>query len=341
MNIRKLADYSELYRTLDRLMMLELIDTELCYKIGQAICARSEKGAAVVAAEYLRENYPDRTGCSPRNLRRMRDFYHAYENEPESAQLALQIGWTLNVIILEECNSAEERAWCLENTLRHSWKKVVLLDMIKEQAWLENPLDEQTASCYTEENNDAVSENGNDEKDPLYLSWEYLPQPNGRVRDEGLGEERRTDLTVSDRVGSHKPGGDRQSGLSAGTAQAGRAWDLLQRSRRAAAYQQRLREIRPADWNGQSQPEGYVPDLRRRLCQQNAPPDGLHGPPRRCRRPMVHQRFRGNLAGCAGGLPRAAERIGPKEVQQKWISRSFAERESMFSGNLNRMISLA
>nr|WP_325194745.1 hypothetical protein [uncultured Oscillibacter sp.] len=78
MNIRKPADYSELYRTLDRLMMLELIDTELCYKIGQAICARSEKGAAVVAAEYLRENYPDRTGCSPRNLRRMRDFYRAY-----------------------------------------------------------------------------------------------------------------------------------------------------------------------------------------------------------------------------------------------------------------------
>lgn len=189
MNIRKPADYSELYRTLDRLMMLELIDTELCYKIGQAICARSEKGAAVVAAEYLRENYPDRTGCSPRNLRRMRDFYRAYENEPGSAQLALQIGWTLNVIILEECNSAEERSWCLENTLRHSWKKAVLLGMIKEHAWLENSLDEQTDSCYTEENNDAVSENGNDEKDPLYLSRQYLPQPNGRYCDDGLGEE--------------------------------------------------------------------------------------------------------------------------------------------------------
>lgn len=159
MNIRKQADYSELYRTLDRLMKLDLTDTELCYKIGQAICGRSEKGAAVVTAEYLRERSPDRTGCSPRNLRRMRDFYRAYENEHESAQLALQIGWTLNVIILEECNAAEERAWCLENTLRNNWKKTVLLGMIKEQAWLENSLDEQTDSCYTEKNNDVVSVN--------------------------------------------------------------------------------------------------------------------------------------------------------------------------------------
>ena len=310
MNIRKQADYSELYRTLDRLMELGLTDTELCYKIGQAICVRSEKGAAVVAAEYLRERYPGKTGYSPRNLRRMRDFYRAYENEPESAQLALQIGWTLNVIILEECNLAEERAWCLENTLRHRWKKTVLLDMIKEHAWLEDTLDEQTDSCYTEKNNDAVSENGNDEKDPLYLSREYLPQPNGRVRDEGLGEESWTGLTISDCVGGYQPGRDRQSGLSAGTTQAGRAWDLMQRSRRAAAHQQRLRGIRPADWNGQSQPAGYVPDLRRRLCRQNAPSDGLHGPLRRCRRSVVHRRFRGNVAGCAGGMPRTAEIFG-------------------------------
>lgn len=244
MNIRKQVDYSTLYQTLDRLMELNLTDTELCYKIGQAICNRSEKGAAVVAVEYLRERYPNRTGRSPRNLRRMRDFYRAYENEPESVQLTLQIGWTLNVIILEECSSAEERAWHLGNTLRNSWKKAVLLDMIKGQAWLENHLGEQTDSCYTEEYNDAVSENGNNEKDPLYLSWEYLPQPNGRVRDEGLGEESRTGVTVSDCVGGYQSGGDRKPGLSAGTPQAGRAWDLLQQSRRTAAHQQRLRGIR-------------------------------------------------------------------------------------------------
>ena len=176
-NIRKQIDYSELYRTLDKLVKLGLTDTELCYKIGQAICVRSEKGTAVVGAEYLREHYPNRTGYSPRNLRRIRDFCHAYKNEPGSAQLALQIGWTLNVIILEGCNSAVERAWCLENTLRRSWKKAILLDMIKGQAWPKNSLDEQRDSCYTEENNDAVSENENDEKDPLICRGNICHSP--------------------------------------------------------------------------------------------------------------------------------------------------------------------
>ena len=39
------------------------------------------------------------------------------------------------------------------------------------------------------------------------------------------------------RIGGHQPGGDRQSGLSPGAAQAGGAWDLLRRPRGAAAHQ--------------------------------------------------------------------------------------------------------
>jgi hypothetical protein len=70
-NIRE-PDYSELCRTLDRLMELDLTDTELCHKIGQAICGHSPKDAAVVAEEYLWESSPDRMG--PRSVCRMRFF---------------------------------------------------------------------------------------------------------------------------------------------------------------------------------------------------------------------------------------------------------------------------
>lgn len=41
---------------------------------GRAVWRRTEKGAAVAAAAYLREQYPDIQGFSPRNLRRMCDF---------------------------------------------------------------------------------------------------------------------------------------------------------------------------------------------------------------------------------------------------------------------------
>ena len=41
----------------------------------------SEKGTAVMAAEFLQANFPDRTGFSPRNVRQIRDFYKTYEND--------------------------------------------------------------------------------------------------------------------------------------------------------------------------------------------------------------------------------------------------------------------
>ena len=319
MNVRKPIDYSAMYAALDELMQAELPQMNLYSEIGRLVSTRVEKGAAVAASEYLQTKHPDTAGFSPRNLRRMREFYNAYKDAPELLHLAAEIGWTQNVIILESNLATEDRAWYLRATRDFGWPKSELTKQICAAAHLEIALDCQGPVCYTESINIA-QENGNDE-DIVRMPWEYLPQPNGRVRDEGLGEESRTGVTVSDRVGSHQPGGDRQSGLSAGATQAGRAWDLLQRSCRTAAHQQRLRGIRSADWDGQSQPAGYVPDLRRRLCGQDAPPDGLHGPPRRCRRPVVHRRFRGNLAGCAGGLPRFAERIEDKELPKSLTKR--------------------
>lgn len=81
MNIRKPNDYS----ALDVLMGSDLTEMELYCGIGRAVCGRTEKGAAVMAAEYLQAKYPDRKGFSPRNLRRMRSFYLAYGKHPGPA----------------------------------------------------------------------------------------------------------------------------------------------------------------------------------------------------------------------------------------------------------------
>lgn len=77
------------------------MQVELYCAIGKAVNTRLEKGAAVAAAKYLAENYPDAHGISPRNVRRMWDFYRTYENHPALLPLALQIGWTQNVVIME------------------------------------------------------------------------------------------------------------------------------------------------------------------------------------------------------------------------------------------------
>ena len=305
MNIRKPTDYATMFTILDTLMAAQLPQMEMYCEIGRLVSGRVEKGAAVAASEYLQAAYPAAEGFSPRNLRRMRAFYAAYEASPEIMRLAMNLGWTQNVAILEGCGSSEERAWYIRAALRFGWKKTKLLESIKTQAWLHSSLDEQAVFCYTGEN-EVTRESESDEEDTLCVSWKYLPQPHGRVRDEGLGEESGAGVAVPYRVGGHQPGGDRQPSLSSGTAQAGGAWDLLRRPRGSAVHQCRLRKIRSPDWHGQRESAEYAPHLRRRLCRQAAPPDGLHRPPPRCCRPVVHGRFRGDLAGCVGGVPGVA-----------------------------------
>ena len=114
MNIRKNIDYSEMYETLDKLMAKQLPQMELHCEIGKAVCRRTEKGAAVMASEYLYKQYPDAKGFSPRSLRRMRDFYRTYENHPALLSRAMQLGWIQNVVIMEADLTMELREWYMK-----------------------------------------------------------------------------------------------------------------------------------------------------------------------------------------------------------------------------------
>ena len=281
MNIRKPTDYTTMFAALDTLMAAQLPQMELYREIGRVVSGRAEKGAAVAASEYLQAAYPAAEGFSPRNLRRMRAFYAAYEKTPEIMRLAMHLGWTRNVAILEGCGSSEERAWYIRAALRFGWKKAKLLAAIESQAWRNSSLDEQAISCYTGEK-EVTRESESDEEDTLCMSWKYLPQPHGRVRDEGLGEESGAGIAISYRIGGYQPGGDRQPGLSPGAAQAGGAWDILRRPRSSAAHQCRLRELRFADRHGQRESAEYALHLRRRFCRQDVPLDGPYRPPPRC-----------------------------------------------------------
>ena len=81
MNVRKPVDYGTMYQELTVILAQKLSQMDEIYAIGKTISQRPEKGAAVAAAEFLRANFPDRTGFSPRNVRQIRDFYKTYEND--------------------------------------------------------------------------------------------------------------------------------------------------------------------------------------------------------------------------------------------------------------------
>ncbi|MBM6695340.1 metallophosphoesterase [Pseudoflavonifractor capillosus] len=150
MNIRKNVDYSPMFDAMRVAMSSDIPQMNLYYELGRLICQRTEKGAAVAAAEYLQRNYPDVPGLSPRNLRRMRDFYRVYEENPELLDLAMEIGWTQNVVILEADLNTEEQRWYLCAARRRGWSKAELQKKIQSQAHREVYLDELDNRCYTE-----------------------------------------------------------------------------------------------------------------------------------------------------------------------------------------------
>ena len=238
------------------------------------------------------------------------NVWETLEVDGEETELFSQefVNWTQNVVIMETELTAENRRWYIKQAAAQNLSKSELLRMIEDSAHLESVLDEKVDVWYNDDN-DEISERTQYEEDPVYLSWQYLPQPHGRVCDEGLGKKGGTGIAISYRISGYQSGGDRQPSLSSGTAQAGRAWDLLRRPCRTAVDKSGLRRIRSPDRHGPGQPPGYVPHLRRRLCRQDVPPDGPHRSSRQCGGPMVHRGLRGDLAGCAGGLPRTFERI--------------------------------
>ena len=126
MNVRKPVDYSAMFAALSTLMAADLPQMALYCGIGRLVSNRSEKGAAVAAAEYLCAAYPDVSGFSPRNLHRMRKFYRAYESVPEVLAQAMTIGRTQNMVIPEVELTLQEQAWYIRAVQQFGWTKLEL-----------------------------------------------------------------------------------------------------------------------------------------------------------------------------------------------------------------------
>ena len=147
MNVRKLVDYGTMHQELTAILAHNLPQMDEIHVIGKAISQRPEKSAAVAAAEFLQTNFPDRTGFSPCNVRRMRDFYQTYENDQTLLRLAMKIGWTLNVVIMEAELTSVQRISCLQRAAAERLSKKKLLEIILNDAFAEKPIDEPDEIC--------------------------------------------------------------------------------------------------------------------------------------------------------------------------------------------------
>lgn len=160
MNIRKNIDYSKMYEELGKAMAADISQMELYCEIGKAVCQRKEKGAAVAAAAYLSRQYTDVQGFSPRNIRRMRDFYRTYQGQPALLSLAMELGWTQNVVILESGISTELREWYLKAAMQFGWSKVELTQKIADNAYETIALTICEADCSSAVEEETISHLG-------------------------------------------------------------------------------------------------------------------------------------------------------------------------------------
>lgn len=108
---------------------------ELYTLIGQLICEQGEKAYVVHLTQTLAERLPHARGFSPRNLRRMRDFYRTYESSPTLMKKAQSLGWTQNSVILECCETNEQRDFYICLAAEENLSKLALLKAIDSGAF--------------------------------------------------------------------------------------------------------------------------------------------------------------------------------------------------------------
>lgn len=100
-------------------------------EIGMCICEQGEKAYVMHLAQTLAEQFPLYKGFSPRNLRRMRDFYRTYENSPALMMRAQSLNWTQNTVILECCETDEQRAFYICLAAKQNLSKLALMKVIE------------------------------------------------------------------------------------------------------------------------------------------------------------------------------------------------------------------
>jgi predicted nuclease of restriction endonuclease-like (RecB) superfamily len=108
----------------------------LYWDIGRAILDRQEKegwGAKVIdrLSADLRREFPDMQGLSPRNLKYMRAFAAAWSDRQIVQQVAAQIPWFHNCVLLDKVKDSEARLWYARKAYEEGWSRNMLVLQIE------------------------------------------------------------------------------------------------------------------------------------------------------------------------------------------------------------------
>jgi predicted nuclease of restriction endonuclease-like (RecB) superfamily len=112
----------------------------LYWQIGQEILSRQQVqgwGAKIIEqlGKDLQKSFPTLKGFSPRNLKYMRAFAAAYPEEQFVQQLAAQIPWFHNCVLLDKVKNTKERIWYIQQAIGQGWSRNILVIQIESQLY--------------------------------------------------------------------------------------------------------------------------------------------------------------------------------------------------------------
>ncbi len=108
----------------------------LYWQMGRSILQRQGEegwGAKVVdrLSADLRSEFPEMKGFSSRNLKYMRAFAEAWEDDRFVQEVLAQITWYHNITLLSKLKDSVEREWYVRQTIENGWSRNVLVHQIE------------------------------------------------------------------------------------------------------------------------------------------------------------------------------------------------------------------
>lgn len=143
--IMQLSSYQEwlktlkqqIYRSQQRAVLAvnsELV--KLYWHIGSEILQRQKDegwGSKVIdqLSQDLCSEFPEMKGFSSRNLKYMRKFAQEWCSFEIVQQLAAQLPWSHNMILLDKLRHSDERLWYVRQAIEYGWSRNVLVHQIE------------------------------------------------------------------------------------------------------------------------------------------------------------------------------------------------------------------